>query len=157
MTLCISMMFIATSPFSFLILLILLSTLAFFFSWWVWLKDDQFSLFKEKLKETFSFIGLFIGFVYLYFIYLCSDLYDIVPSAKLWVLFVLLFLAALGVNLVVYLAVFLFSEVRLCCCKLPSYSCFGCVPYVLDPHVLFSSYLGIFFSFCDFLSDPLVI
>ena len=63
--LCISALSVATSPFSFLILLIW-----FYFSWWVWLKVCQFYLLKEP---AFSFIKLYYCFFHFFFIYFCSD------------------------------------------------------------------------------------
>ena len=54
------------------------------FSWWFWLKVYKFYLLKEP---NFSFIYLWYYFLFLYFIYFCSDLYDFFPSSNFGVCF----------------------------------------------------------------------
>ena len=66
---------ISCNSFSFLILLIWLLS----FSLWVWLKVDQFYLYKEP---ALTFTDLFYCFLNLYLIYFCFDLHDFFPSTN---------------------------------------------------------------------------
>jgi len=75
MMLCISVVSVVTSHFSFLILLIWVLSIYFLMNL---AKDLSFGWFFFK-EVAFSFIDLFSCF---YFIYLCSDLYDLFLSAN---------------------------------------------------------------------------
>ena len=92
MVLCISVLSVVISPFSFLILLIWFFSL---FSWWVWL---WFIYFIYLLKKpAFSFIDFCCGLLCFSFIYFCPNFYDFFPSTNPGVL--RFFLVALGVEL----------------------------------------------------------
>lgn len=52
--------------------------------------------------------------------------------------------------------IFLVSEVGLYQCKLPSYDCFGSIPWVLDHCVFICLQVLFFYSPFDFFNDPLL-
>ena len=106
--------------------------------------------FVYLLKEpAFSFTDFCSCFLHLYFIYFCSDFYDVFPSPNFGFCLFLFFQSLQVQDQIVYLRFFLFLEVGLYCYKFPSSDCFCCIPQdlslcdlaVISFYVVFISFL----------------
>ena len=159
MILCISVLSVVISPFSFLILLILFFYFFFFFFWWVWLMICL--LYLSSQEPAFSFVDFCYSPACL-FSFISALIFMISFLLLTWGSSFLLFLVALGVKLGHLFDVSLFSWGKLVLpwnflltLLLLNAMGLGCCVFIF---ICFYAYFDFFFDFfCDLLVQERVV